>query len=337
MKIQFNILCTLSISHEYYEGTCPDFDIVIPDSTVRLLSNGKMIAKTLEGTLNILFEADDMGTPVKNMSGSILRFGLKLNNPYFTNYTKMSFDPSKFARIMNNNAAVGTLAAADIVSLCGNLVPHLVTQVTRPVDLSIYNREGNQVGKTITIADTRPSADFDITGQEAGPYDVLEDYSGGSTQTIHYYVDPLLNSAGTMIIVEIKIDNSFYTSPAGFAISFTAQSDVLNYYVVASRYTDPEAALLNIVDTGFTDDPRPQINFNKIASSSFTAAELAPALYSAGGDKVFLFRSTSSIKKRQRSRKKLQLMKNGTAIIENLANPTIDKPTTNLIIKISKP
>ncbi len=336
MKIQFNILCTLAITHEYYEGACTDFDIITPESTARLLKNGKMFAKTLDGTLNILFEADEANNPLKNMSGEVLRFGLKVNNPYFTNYTLLSFDPTTYARMMTNAAAAGTLAASNNVTVCSNLVSHNITQNTRPVDVSIINSDGNQVGKTINIDDLRPSADFDLAGQESGKYDVFEDYGGGSTQTIHYYSDPVFAAAGVIIIVEIKIDNSFYTAPAGFTIAFAASSAVLNYYVVAGKYTDAEAALLSVVDAGFADDP-PQLNFTAIPSASFTASELPVDLYSSSADKIVLFRSTSSLKRRYRPRKKLQLMKNGTTIIENLLNPAVDKPTSDLIIKISKP
>jgi len=52
---------------------------------------------------------------------------------------------------------------------------------------------------------------------------------------------------------------------------------------------------------------------------------------------LLLFKSTATVARMEKARTKIQLMKSGEAIINNLPQPGQDKTNADLIIPISKP
>ena len=94
MTIEFLPLLTLEVTHDYYGGRCPDFAFWIPSATERLLAGGRVLAKTREDRLNLLFERKEGGTPFEpllTLAGRTLQIGLKLLNPAFSNFTQLPF------------------------------------------------------------------------------------------------------------------------------------------------------------------------------------------------------------------------------------------------------
>ena len=92
--IEFAPLLTLEVTHDYYGGRCPDFGVWIPSTTERRLAGGRVLAKTREDRLNLLFEKKEAGAnlePLLPLAGRTLQFGLKLLNPGFPNFTELPF------------------------------------------------------------------------------------------------------------------------------------------------------------------------------------------------------------------------------------------------------
>ena len=110
--IEFAPLFTLEATHEYYGGRSPDFEFTTPSGTERLLAGGRLIAKTRESRLNVLFEKKPDGNPLSPVSGRTLQFGLRLLNPSFSNFTVLPFLPGEgLALYRNAGADPGVLEA----------------------------------------------------------------------------------------------------------------------------------------------------------------------------------------------------------------------------------
>jgi len=332
MNTTFRTLFTLTVAHDYYSDGCRDFDFVVPAGTAGLLRNGKMIAKVREGKLHVIYEADDNGAALNNLSGTRLRFGINLLNPLFSNYTEFAI-PTPLYR---NTAAAGSLDPARGVALTGRLLSHALTKATRPVTVAIGDPAGQLLQtKTITATNNRSTISFDLSGQIAGAYDVVESYPA-ETGTVTYYLDAELVQAGAFGVVEIMIDNGFYTLPASFTIAFRARQDTLKYYVVATNYNNHEFEQLSVSDDGYAEEERPRINFIKVLPTDFTADEIQPEMLAQTGARLALFKSQALVARQEKARKKIQLSKNGDVLIKHLPQAGADKANADMVIHISK-
>lgn len=111
MKIQFKTLFTLAVTHAWYGGICRDLGLVLPGDTERLLRGGRLITKSLDGRLHVLYEADESGAPLVSAAGRNLRIGLKLLNPLFPHFTAAVIDPSAGTPLYSNVADPARLDA----------------------------------------------------------------------------------------------------------------------------------------------------------------------------------------------------------------------------------
>lgn len=337
MITQFKTLFEVGIVHPYYRETCEDVAFIIPEGTAQRLRNGKLVAKELEGRLYVLFEANEAGAALKPISGQTLRIGLRLLNPFFSNFTKVdaSFVSSKL--LYGNAAAPAVLDAPVQVQLVGPIFSHALTDSARPVTITLRDRAGLALQTDeITAAINRPTISYDLTGLPSGAYTIDEDYPAGLNKN-SYYLEAELVQAGVFGIIEVKVDGSFYGAPPAFQIDFESREETLRYYVVARNYADADMNQLSVSDTGFGDDGRPQINFTKVPSSSFTPAEIPPALLTDSSGKVVLFKSQAVVARAEKARKKIQLKKNGDVLIAHLPQPRPERTNADLVIPVSKP
>lgn len=110
--IEFAPLFTLEVTHEYYGGRSPDFEFTTPSGTERLLAGGRLIAKTRESRLNVLYEKNQIQIP-----GRTLQFGLKLVNPSFSNFSVLPFLPGEGLTLYRNAGADPTVLEAPVALL----------------------------------------------------------------------------------------------------------------------------------------------------------------------------------------------------------------------------
>ena len=85
-----------------------DFAFWIPSATERLLAGGRILAKTRENRLNLLFEKKVGGTqfePLLPLAGRTLQVGLKLLNRVFSNFTELPFLPGEGLPLYRNSDA----------------------------------------------------------------------------------------------------------------------------------------------------------------------------------------------------------------------------------------
>ena len=270
--IEFAPLLTLEVTHAYYGGRCDDFEFTTPSATERLLAGGRLIAKTREAKLTVLFEKGAGGGPLSPIGGRTLKFGLRLRNIFFSNFSVLPFLPGEGLALYRN-------AGAD----------HAQLQAPDPLLLDPAHEE-----------------------------------------------DAELLREGLFGLVEIAVDPGFYGAPPAFAIAFAARAETLKYYVVARNYPLAEFNQLGVSDAGFATEARPQINFDRVAPSAFTAEDLPATLLGDVGARIALFRSQAPVVRREKARKRIQLARNTEVIIPQLPQPGAAAPAANLVIHLSK-
>ena len=337
--MQFRLLFTVSISHNYYSQGCKDFSFIIPADCTQLLKNGKLIAKIHEGKLHVLFAADETGQPLVLLTGKMLRIGLKLLNPFFSNFTDLGFDFNLSRPLYRNSTTPDALDAAKAITFVGNLFSYALKQTTRPITVNLKDRNG-QVLQTDMIENDRStvSYDFQRTNRSVGLY-LIEESGSGNIET-NYYFDPELQQQDIFGAIEITIADIFYSTPPEFAIVFAAKQETLKYYIIAQRYTDPDVTQLSVLDAGFAGDGRSQINFTKILPNAFTKDDIFPSLLGNGDTKIALFKSQTAVTRQEKARKNIQLQKqkNGGVeeLIKHLPQPGADKANADLIVQLVK-
>ena len=340
MNTQFRTLFTLAISHSYYQASCKDFAFFIPAYTAQLLRNGKLLTKVHDGKLYVLLETDEVGVALNPLEGKSLRFGLKLLNPFFSNITDYNFNSN--TPLYRNATEPTRLDSAKEIKLVGRIFSHKISDTeTRPVTVTLQTTNG-QILQKDTIKDKEiASVSYDITGQASDIYTVAESYLSTS-KAITYYLDSELVSKSIFCVIDIKLDNSIYINTPDkpeftkFEIVFTAKQETLKYYLVVRNYSDKDFNQLAVVDKGFTEDGRSQINFTKVNPVDFARDDISPALLDNGDARVVLFKSQGVVNRQENARKKIQVLKNGDELIKHLPQPGADKVNSDLIIQLSK-
>ncbi|QSQ13858.1 hypothetical protein [Myxococcus landrumensis] len=338
MSFHLRTLLTVSIAHGYYAGACKDLGFVLPSETAKLLEGGRMVGRVREGMLYILFDADPQGSPLVSLAGKTLRLGLKQLNPQFANITAGLLRAPALSHQVNNGP-VDQLGAPSQAVFVGQVFSHALTDAERPVTVSVRDAAGNTLRtQTVTAEDDRATVSFDLTGLPPGAL-TLRETSGLETVETACYLDPELQQEGAFAVLELRIDPGFYTTPPAFTVAYAARQETLKYYLVADNYTQAEAQLLSVTDTGFTEDGRPQLVFTRVSSQDFTPADLPAGLLGGGNAQVVLFKSQALVPRRQQARRKVQLVRTSTGdvLIDHLPQPGADSPHADLIIHVLKP
>lgn len=252
MTTQFKTLFSVGIVHEFYGGACPDFTFLIPEDCRLALRGARLFAKVVDNRMTVLYEMNAPGTgPIIDANGLRLRFGLHLTNASFPHFTDLPAASRGMTLLYDNLAAPSTLGGPQLVRLSPGILAHLLTGSTRPVDTAAV-RHGAALD-TDHVGDARPSATFDLRIVEPGRFEVRETFTGGTTHTTPYYLDPGFQRDGTFAIVEVDVASSFYTTAPSFRITFDAKEQPLRYIVVTSNYSTADLAALSVEDTGFVD------------------------------------------------------------------------------------
>ena len=103
--IEFAPLMTLEVTHAYYGGRCPDFEFIAPAPTERLLAGGRLLAKTRDAKLTLLYEKAPGGGALSPLNGRTLQFGLKLVNSLFPHFSVLPFLPGEGLPLYRNTGA----------------------------------------------------------------------------------------------------------------------------------------------------------------------------------------------------------------------------------------
>lgn len=335
MRFQFLPLFSVEVSHAFYGGRCRDFAFLVPSETRRRLEGGRLLAREREGVLHVHFEADDAGDPRVEIPGASLRFGLRLLNPYFDNFTQLPAGFPDRKLYYTNASDPSLLDAEEGPTFVGPLFSHAPSDAARPVDVTLRDAAGDVV-ETHTLETGEMSAPFDLRGRASGHLSLEEVYPD-ETRVVPCFLDPELQRLGAAGVIEVEVDGAFYAAPPAFEISFDAREEVLSYYLVARNHGSQDLDRLDVSDEGFAEDGRPEITFEKVLPGAFTAAELSPSLISGPDEEVLLFRSQAPLARQERGRRRIQLSRHNDVLIPNLPQPGADRAKAELIIHVSKP
>jgi hypothetical protein len=338
MNTRFDVLFTLGVSNSYYTTAAVDFDFLVPSDAQQLLRNRKLLGRVRDGLLYVLLESDDSGTPLLSAAGETIRLGLQLLNGNFFNFTDSGFSPSQAVPFYRNATTPAVLDDFQPVTLVGNALSHTLTDSARPVTVDLRDSAGATLStQTVDSTNNRTDVSFDLRNVDPGAYTIRETFPASVKHDTAYYIDPELLQARVFGIVEILVDSTFYTTPPEFEIQFSAKEETLKYYVVTHKYSTADFNQLTLSDQGFTDEGRPEIKFTRVDSGAFTAADISPSLFGNGDIKVVLFKSNAVVARRELGRKKIQLNRNGTLLVQHLPQPGPASSTADMIIHVSKP
>jgi hypothetical protein len=336
MITRFSTLFTLGVNHAYYGGACADLGFFVPPDCQRVLQGGRLLAKPLNGGLIVLFETDDSGGAMISAEGKTLRIGLQVVNPFFGNITALDPDFFQSGLLYRNSADPGQLAAPLKMRLVGGTFSHTIQDAARPVTVNLKDRAGDVLeAVTITAQENRSHVPVALTKRAQGLY-VVEEVSVAFTRQAAYYSDAEILAAGCFGLAEITLAKSFYANAPAFSFVFKAREEVLNYYVLAKKYSDADIGQLLVADAGFNEDLRPEIKFTKISPAGFTAKELPAGLLGGDSTNVVLFQSQGAVARSAKPRKKVQLNKNGTVLVAHLPQPQPQEASANILIPIAK-
>ncbi len=339
MNVQFCTLFTLSPAHGFYTGPSRDFAYGRPADTAALLRNGRLLARELEGTLHVLFEADGDENPLRPIAGSTLRIGMQLLNPNFANFTALPAGfPARRLRY-TNQADATVLAPADAVALVPETFAHTLGGAARPVTVALRTEGGTVLGEdTVAADDGRTALSYELPGVPPGALEVEETYPGDVTARTALYLDPELRRRDAAVVVEVTVDAGFYADPPELTVPFAPRMDVLSYYVVAGGHSAQDLDLLSVTDEGAGLDGRDPVAFTKVAGNTLAQPDLEAWMLAPGHEnEVLCFRSTAPVARRERGRRRIQLARNGDVLMANLPQPGVERAQADLILHLSKP
>lgn len=103
MNFWFRPLFQVVVSNTYYgEDPSADFDFIVPADTARRLAGGRLLCRAHSGQLGVFYDADDNGAAKLPVPGAVLRFGMKLVNRNFGNFTELPYDPNRAPPLYQN-------------------------------------------------------------------------------------------------------------------------------------------------------------------------------------------------------------------------------------------
>lgn len=85
-------LARIQATHTYRAGGCADVEFVVPTATAGLLRRGRLLARPRAGALTLLQGLDRAGAPLAPIL-TTLRFGVRVVDPCFANFTALDHDP----------------------------------------------------------------------------------------------------------------------------------------------------------------------------------------------------------------------------------------------------
>lgn len=332
-RIDFRPLWTLEVRHAFFGGACDALEFLVPPSTQLALAGAHAIARPRDGRLHVLYEAGENGQPRSSLAGRRFLFGLQPREPSFELITAPLGIASGDTALWRNAPDADALTGPGAVRTSGEqlrIEPH---SLQRPLTVRLFDATDTQ--RAQSILDTGDEAWTPPGLFTRGAWRVEEDDGNGPPQSWRLHVEPEL--AGAWGLLELTVDAGHIAAGHAFTLSFTARSDTLRYYVVASRFGEAEFNQVQVLDNGFAAESRPAIQFNRVLPAAFGAGHLAPGLLDPSGNaRIALFEAQASVARRARGPSGLELHRNGDLLIGNLPQPGADRPDAQFVVHLSQ-
>jgi hypothetical protein len=330
--ITFRTLWTIEVRHAFHGGACDALAFIVPPSTERALAGAHAMARQLNGRLHVLIETDEAGAPLSTLAGAHFLFGLKPREASFDLISVPLGLPAGDSAVWDNTADADVLAGPRAVRIVGEQLRIEPRLETRPLTLRLFNSADVLHAQTVlnvgdeswTLPGLFPRGAWRVEEQAAGP-----------PQSWSLLVEPEL--IGAWGVLNIAVDAGHIAAGHDFAIEFAARSDTLRYYVVATRFAEAEFNQVQVIDSGFGAEARPQIAFNRVLSAAFNAGHLAPELLDPSGSaRIALFEAQASVARRARGPGGVALQRNGDVLVGNLPQPGADRPDAQFVVHLTQ-
>jgi len=338
-RIAFRPLWTVSVQHGFFGGSCDALSFTVPPATERALAGAHAVLRVLNGALHVLVEVDEAHVPVSDLSGLRLLIALKPREATFDLITTPLFGSSGLPRgdaaVWDNTANPNALGSPRAVRISGEQLRIEPRAAERPLTLRLFNAANTLQAQTVlNIGDEA----WTLPGLYTRGEWRVEEQGAGPAVSWALWVEPELVNAWGVLALGFDAGHLLANQPAGqaFSLSFTARSDTLRYYVVASRFGLAEFNSLSVQDTGFAAEARPAIVFNRVPPANFNASHLAPALLDPGGSaRIALFEAQATVARRARGPAGLELHRNGDVLIGNLPQPGAERHDAQFVVHLS--
>ncbi|GAA5216522.1 hypothetical protein ACFSJ3_12760 [Corallincola platygyrae] len=333
--MEFSKLLEINLNHDYYQGPSQDLRCALLSPSSRLLNTGAIRLVNQPGGISLYFKKRADNNPVNSIAGATLQIAVVVTNPAFAVVTDLGAAENQLP-IYRNTLSPDSFDVAVNYQNVGGRFSYPLQFGTRPATVQLLSDAGEQIESHAITADMQASTQsLLLEKQGPGFYRINEAAGADNAQTLVSYQPQL--PAQSIALLEIKIDASFYTAPPAFGLQFAARSDTLNYYIIASNYSDTEFGNLTLTDAGFAEQSRSEITFSRLESTSFGDSQISPELLNSNNSKVTLFHSQASISRRQQGPKKLQLKLDGDVLISSLPTPGSTSAKADFFIHLAKP
>ncbi len=330
--ITFRRLWTIEVRHAFHGGACDALGFLMPPTTERALAGAHAMARERDGRLHVLIETDEAGQPLSALTGARFVFGLKPREASFDLITVPLGLPPGDTAAWSNAADANVLAGPTAARISGEQLRIEPRSTARPLTVRLFNAADALHAETVLgIGDEAwtPSGQF-----TRGAWRV-EEQAGGPSQSWSVRVEPEL--VGAWGLIELTVDAGHLAAGHDFALTFSARSDTLRYYVVATRLAEAEFNQVQLVDAGFAAEGRPQIAFTRVLPAAFTASHLAPALLDPSGSaRIALFEAQAAVTRRARGPSGLELHRNGAVLVSHLPQPGADRPDAQFVVHLTQ-
>jgi hypothetical protein len=333
MITQFRTLATVRLAHAYNRGVATQLEMVLPAETARIMRRGRMLARTLNGVLHFIYEADESGAALAPLPGATLRVGVRVLAPSFENVTDPASLPGSGIAHWRNAGSL--LSPFTVTRIVGSIFEHALGDAARPVTVSVRDATTELWSEVVTAAQGRSRVSIDLSGFDPGPLTLREAYAASVLESSAFLHSELVRE-DLLGVLDINLASSFYTTPAAFEIAFGARAEVLRYYLVVDNHSTAELATLTVEDLGFAAESRAEIEFTRddppFDSGSLPTSQLGGTATSS----FVLFRSNTAVPRQAFARRRIELHRNGDVLIQNLPQPRPDQPDANIVIHIGK-
>ena len=330
-RIAFRPLWTVTVQHSFFDGTCDALNFIVPPATGRALAGAHALLRVIDGGLHILVEVNDANVPLSDLTGLRLLIGLKPREAAFDLITTPLGLPRGDAAVWDNTASANALSGPRAVRISGAQLRIEPRAAERPLTVRLFDAADTLQAQTVlNIGDEA----WTVPGLYTHGEWRVEEQGAAPAASWALWVEPELTKAWG--VLALSFDAAHLPDGQAFALSFTARTDTLRYYVVAQRFGLAEFNSLSVQDAGFAAEARPAIVFNRVAPANFDASHLAPALLDPSGSaRIALFEAQATVARRARGPVGLELHRNGDVLIGNLPQPGAERHDAQFVVHLS--
>ncbi|MBD2700748.1 hypothetical protein IC229_08875 [Spirosoma sp. BT702] len=348
IKFGYDILFSIRLLHDYYEGATSDMTIVPTADCEETLRNHGLLFRSISGGGLILFSLNEKNEIHRKIQAlSRFRFLIILRNATFNNFTNLSYPAKKLGRkiyYFSNVANNGVIdASTTLPKGIGNKIDSTdLYWLVNPILKIPLGGNFNQVtlsrimpGSGKTILKTFQTAVLEklvidlqkIDNTLNSPLALKEgnyilDFSGPSPKTEQIYFDVALWKSNAWGLIEIMKDNTInYAAKTEYTI--TAKANPWSYYLIdpANKVTINNNTLTNVstATTGLAGLALTWVQEADLEADSYEQRRYAQLKNIHTGTRIFLLRSNRGMPRTAESKVSVKLTLDG--VQRTLPNP----------------